>query len=148
MRLTATQIETLHQEGYLAVEGVLDSADLNPLIADFDALVDEVAQDLYDEGAISERYADEPFEKRIALLSRAIGGTLQARVSFPNNLRRPLFDFLNNNKLHDLLEGLVGPEIYCHPCQHIRPKLPEGFVGPEYEDFAGKSPPHQFSTRR
>tara|TARA_B110000116_G_scaffold170687_1_gene147559 strand:+ start:35 stop:340 length:306 start_codon:yes stop_codon:yes gene_type:complete len=101
MQLTATQIETFHHEGYLAVEGVLDSADLDVLIADFDVLVDEVAQDLYREGVISERYADEPFERRIALLSRAIGGSLQARVSFPNNLRRPLFDFLNNKKLHD-----------------------------------------------
>ena len=143
MQLTPTQIETFHHEGYLAVEGILDSADLDVLIADFNVLVDEVAQDMYREGVISERYADEPFERRIALLSRAIGGSLQARVSFPNNLRLPLFDFLNNKKLHDLLEGLVGSEIYCHPCQHIRPKLPEGFVGPGYEDFAGKSPPHQ-----
>lgn len=55
MQLTATQIETFHHEGYLAVEGVLDSADLDVLIADFDVLVDEVAQDLYREGVISER---------------------------------------------------------------------------------------------
>ena len=143
MKLTAAQMEAFHREGYLAVEGVLASQDLDLLIADFDALVDTVAQDLRKEGAITELYAEEPFERRIALLTRAVGSSLQSRVSFPNNQRRPLFDFLNNQKLHDLVEGLVGPEIFCHPCQHIRPKLPEGFVGPEYEDFAGKSPPHQ-----
>ena len=143
MKLTQAQVETFHREGYLAVDGVLAAEDLDPLIADFDALVDEVARDLRDEGAIDALYADAPFEKRIAYLTRAAGTSLQGRVSFPNNLRRPLYDFLNNAKLHDLLESLIGPEVYCHPCQHIRPKLPDGFVGGDYEDFAGKSPAHQ-----
>ncbi len=143
MRLTQAQVETFHREGFLAVEGVLAAEDLDPLIADFDALVGEVAQDLLDEGTIDALYAEEPFETRIAYLTRAAGTSLQGRVSFPRNLRRPLYDFLNNPKLHDLLESLVGPEIYCHPCQHIRPKLPDGFTGPDYEDFAGKSPAHQ-----
>ncbi|MBT7861234.1 MAG: phytanoyl-CoA dioxygenase family protein [Gemmatimonadetes bacterium] len=143
MRLTQGQVETFHQDGYLAVEGVLGAEDLDPLIADFDALVGEVARDLLDEGAIDAPYAEKPFETRIAYLTRAAGTSLQSRVSFPNNLRRPLYDFLNNSKLHDLVESLVGPEVYCHPCQHIRPKLPTGFTGPDYEDFAGKSPAHQ-----
>ncbi|MBT6147828.1 MAG: hypothetical protein HOH74_20490 [Gemmatimonadetes bacterium] len=52
MRLTQGQVETFHQDGYLAVEGVLGAEDLDPLIADFDALVGEVARDLLDEGAI------------------------------------------------------------------------------------------------
>ena len=143
MKLTQAQVETFHREGYLAIDGVLAAEDLDPLIADFDALVDEVARDLRDEGAIDALYADAPFEKRIAYLTRAAGTSLQGRVSFPNNLRRPLYDFLNNAKLHDLLESLIGPEVYCHPCQHIRPKLPDGFAGGDYEDFAGKSPAHQ-----
>ena len=143
MRLTPAQIEIFYRDGYLAVPGVLGAEDLAPLIADFDALVDEVAQDLLDEGTIDAPYAEEPFETRIAYLTRAAGTSLQSRVSFPNNLRRPLYNFLNNPKLLDLIEGLVGPEVYCHPCQHIRPKLPAGFTGPDYEDFAGKSPAHQ-----
>lgn len=143
MRLSTAQLETFHCEGYLVVNNVLGPEDLDPLIADFDSLVDTVAEELYTAGTISERYSDAPFEHRIAYLTRAVGSSLQGYVSFPRNLRQPLFNFLNNRKLHDLVEGLVGPEIYCHPCQHIRPKLPEGFVGPEYEDFAGKSPPHQ-----
>jgi hypothetical protein len=59
------------------------------------------------------------FEKKIAYLTRAAGTSLQGRVSFPNNLRRPLYDFLNNAKLHDLLESLLGPEEQGsrHPSQ-------------------------------
>jgi len=38
------------------------------------------------------------------------------------------FDFLRNDNLLDIVEGLVGPEITCSPIQHIRAKLPSGLT--------------------
>ena len=34
------------------------------------------------------------------------------------------FDFLRNERLVRLIEGILGPEIICSPIQHVRAKLP------------------------
>jgi ectoine hydroxylase-related dioxygenase (phytanoyl-CoA dioxygenase family) len=130
-------------EGYLVVEGALRADDLDPLIADFDELVDEIAIDLLMRGRIAEPYAGLPFERRLAVLTWACGESLQRRVSFPANHRRAVFDFLNNERLLDLVESLVGPEVYCHPTQHVRPKLPAFIGGGACRDFSFESPVHQ-----
>lgn len=140
MKLAQQQVEAFHEEGYLVVEGGLEDQDLGPLIEDLDALVDEVAQELHTEGKIANLYQDEPFKRRIACLSRETGSSLQGRVSLPTNLRPPLFDFLHNQNLLDMLEDLVGPEIYCNPTHHVRPKLPEETVP---TDWVQASPFHQ-----
>ena len=38
---------------------------------------------------------------------------------------RGVFEFLRNERLLDLVEGIVGPEITCSPIQHARAKLPD-----------------------
>lgn len=140
MKLTQEQIEAFHADGYLVVKGGLRDEDLEPLVEDLNALVGEVAQGLHAEGKIANLYQDESFERRISCLSRATGSSLQGRVSLPANLRLPLFDFLHNENLLDMLEGLLGPEIYCNPTHHVRPKLPEEDVP---TDWIQESPFHQ-----
>ena len=39
---------------------------------------------------------------------------------------RASFEFLRNDRLLDMVESLVGPEITCSPIQHTRAKLPAG----------------------
>ena len=140
MRLTQDQIDQFHQDGFLAVGEGLTATDLDPLIEDLETLIDEVAREWLAEGKIKDLHADEPFERRIASLTHAAGEPVQPRISFPANLRLPLFDFLHNASLLDLLEGLVGPEIYCNPTHHIRPKLPEVEGS---DSWIQKSPFHQ-----
>lgn len=145
MRLSAAQRTHFHEEGYVAIEGALPPEDLDPLIADFDELVGDIATELAAEGRIVDQYADLPFERRLAALTCAAGASLQRRVSFPANHRRAMFDFITNTRLLDLVEGLVGPEIHCHPSQHVRPKLP-AFIGEQCRDFSFLSPVHQDSA--
>jgi hypothetical protein len=138
--LTREQRTFFHEQGYVLVSQVLIPDDLDPLINDFNRLVDDVAQRLYAEGAIRRLYADEPFERRFASLTREAGKSLQSQVSFPVNLRRPIYDFLHSPRLLDAIESLVGPEIYCNPTHHVRPKLPEstGVAG-----WSDRAPFHQ-----
>lgn len=143
MLLSRQQIARFEDEGYLVVEGVLRPDDLDPLIADFDELVDDIARDLVTEGRIAEPYAGLPFERRLAVLTWACGESLQRRVSFPANHRRAMFAFLKSARLLDLVESLVGPEIYCHPTQHVRPKMPAFIGGGACRDFSFESPLHQ-----
>ncbi len=143
MQLSREQIARFESDGYLVVEGALRADDLDPLIADFDELVDQIARDLVMAGRIAEPYAGLPFERRLAVLTWACGESLQRRVSFPANHRPAVFEFLNNVRLLDLVEGLVGPEIHCHPTQHVRPKLPAFIGGGASRDFSFESPLHQ-----
>ena len=143
MRLTQAQVEAFHQNGYLVVEDALSDEDLNPLISDFEALITTLADELYAEGKIAERYEKLPFERRIAWLTKAAGNPLQGRVSFPANLRHPIFNFLHNDHLLDLLEPIIGPEIYCNPTHHVRPKLPEPLMGKGFDNWIQQSPFHQ-----
>ncbi|MCZ6680365.1 MAG: phytanoyl-CoA dioxygenase family protein [Candidatus Poribacteria bacterium] len=143
MKLTQAQIDAFHQNGYLVVENALGPNDLDPLIADFESLIDDVADELYAAGKIEERYEEQPFERRIAWLTKAAGVALQGHVSFPVNLRRAIFDFLHNDNLLDVLEPIIGPEIYCNPTHHVRPKLPEPVMGEEFDNWIQRSPFHQ-----
>ena len=56
MKLTPTQVESFYQDGYLVVGGALSDEELNPLISDFEVLITTLADELYAEGTISERY--------------------------------------------------------------------------------------------
>ena len=143
MRLTRAQVEAFHENGYLVVENALIPEDLDPLIADFETLIDDIAEELYTEGKIEECYEDQPFGQRIAWLTKAADAVLQGRVSFPSNLRRPIFDFLHNEHLLDLLEPIIGSEIYCNPTHHVRPKLPEPLMAEGFDNWIQKSPFHQ-----
>ena len=63
--LTQAQVEQFHEEGYLKVEGLLNpEEDLDPIIEEYKGVLDQLAQDLYAKGAISDIYADLPFGDR------------------------------------------------------------------------------------
>lgn len=132
--------DTFHLHGFVAAPGIIDPSQIDRLIADFEYLIDGLARELVEDGSISDLYESEPFDSRIAHLSRAAGRSLQSQVSFPSNLSQAIFDFLHNENLLDAIEALVGPEIYCNPTQHVRPKLPDGI---EVSDWSGRSPVHQ-----
>lgn len=140
MRLSPDQIEAFHRDGYVVSRQVLTDTDLNPLIEDFNALIETVAKRLFDEGAIRNTHADDPFDRRIASLTAEAGKSLQSQVSFPVNLRPRMFDFLHTPNLLDAVESLVGLEIYCNPTHHVRPKLPEAIGA---SDWIQRSPVHQ-----
>ncbi|MBT5871926.1 MAG: hypothetical protein HOH43_00795 [Candidatus Latescibacteria bacterium] len=132
--------DTFHREGFAAAPDIIDRSHIDCLITDFESVIDGLAQDLMDDGSISESYESEPFDARIAHLSRAAGRSLQSQVSFPTNLSQAIFKFLHDDGLLDAIESLVGPEIYCNPTQHVRPKLPDSM---EVSDWSGRSPVHQ-----
>lgn len=143
MALSIDQINEFHDKGFLTVRGLLPEAVLNPLINDMEKIIDDSAHMLMNEGKLNDVHATAPFGRRIALLTRDAGQALQNQVSFPANLRRPIFDFLHNHYLLDAVESLVGEEIFCNPTHHVRPKLPESHVSTENHNWIQLSPLHQ-----
>src|SRR4029079_1306266 len=64
--LTQAQVDQFRREGYLLVKNLFDPAeDLDPLIAEYEGVLDSLADDLYAKGEISSTYADLPFSERM-----------------------------------------------------------------------------------
>lgn len=124
MSLTRAQREHYDRHGYVVVEAGLRAADLAPVIAAYEEFVDREARRLHAEGALSQRWPDAPFARRLALLCQE-SLEVYARIDLMHCRLRGVFEFLRNPRLLDLVEGIVGPEITCSPIQHARAKLPE-----------------------
>jgi phytanoyl-CoA hydroxylase len=123
MKLTDEQVRSFHENGYLVAEGIVTDADLAPVIAEYEAWIDQKARALEAEGKITDLAEGESFGKRFAMLyaqTHAIAEGMDVM-----HLRGPaMFAFLRNPNLLDAVESLVGPEITCNPIQHIRAKPP------------------------
>ncbi|MBI4551727.1 MAG: phytanoyl-CoA dioxygenase family protein [Candidatus Latescibacteria bacterium] len=124
MALTLSQVERFQTEGYLVVEDALQPDDLNPILQAYEEEIDRRAVRFHAEGKSPHLYQDQPFSHRLARLAEhcpEIAGGIdiyEARL-------RPMFEFLANPRLLDIVESLVGPEILCNPTQHIRAKMPD-----------------------
>ncbi|HVC34924.1 MAG TPA: phytanoyl-CoA dioxygenase family protein [Chloroflexota bacterium] len=131
------QVELFEAQGYLVVEDLIDVAGyLDPMVEEYEELLDRLAQRLFAEGKLSSPHADLPFGKRLTQLY-AETGQVHAQYfdfSLPFKNVQPdtrchfgpaVFDILRNPALLDVAESLIGPEVYSNPVQHVRLKPPE-----------------------
>jgi phytanoyl-CoA hydroxylase len=123
MKLNDEQIVQFSTDGYLLLRGALTDADLDPIIAEYEAHVDRRAEGLLAEGKISDLYADEPFDHRLISICHE-NDEIYKELDIMHFRGRASFEFLINDNLLDMVEALVGPEITCSPIQHTRAKLP------------------------
>ena len=128
--LTPEQLEFFNTEGYIHIPDALSSKDLDPVQAELEGIVDRTAHRLWREEKIDRDYAELPFSQRLIPLAKA-DESATTGINIPANLGPGIFDFMHNERLLDLVESLVGPEIYANPCQHLRAKLPAT------DDYAG-----------
>lgn len=125
--LTDAQVAQFQTDGYLLVEDALPLDELTPVIDEYQSHIDRRAHELLAEGRISQLYADESFERRLAYICRE-DAELYRELDIMHLRGQAAFKFLRNPQLLDIVESLVGPEITCSPIQHIRPKLPNGLA--------------------
>jgi phytanoyl-CoA hydroxylase len=139
--LTESQVRAFHEDGFLLLPSVLSDDDLEPIIREFEDAVDEKARAAFAEGRLRSLYEDEPFERRLALIDRDCDEVFYALFGKSHH-GQALFDLMRHPKLLDLVESLVGPEIYSHPTFNVRPKLPqhERTVVPWHQDSAYLTP--------
>jgi phytanoyl-CoA hydroxylase len=134
--LTAEQIQQLETEGYLLVKGALDTElDIEPVEREFATILDRVAHRLKREGRISDTHDDLPFEDRFIAVATDSPEPMipNFEIALPNggftaktpiNCGPATFNFLRSPRILDLVEPLIGGEIFCNPVQHTRIKLP------------------------
>ncbi len=155
--LSPVQREQFDAEGYVVVDGVLDPVeDLDPILADFKRVLDSVSLALFRAARISSTYDRLPFTERLVQIGAESGMNLAQEfdISLPQSGVKPdtpihvspaVFRLLTTPRLLDLVEDLIGPEIYSNPVQHLRMKLPKRAVPTSgvYSGMISQVPWHQ-----
>ena len=150
MKLSEKHREQFVEQGFVVVEGALTDGDLQPVIDDYSAIVDELAKKLHAGGRISRLYEEEPFDTRLARICDEDEETYFESDEFLDigHVRgRGTFEFMRNRNLLDLVEGFIGPEIACNSISHIRAKLPsdesrsrDSNIAPRHQDAIFTTP--------
>ncbi|MSP14678.1 MAG: phytanoyl-CoA dioxygenase [Chloroflexi bacterium] len=138
--LSQSSIDQFHREGYLVVKGLLDpQTDLQPLVDEYDALLDSLADKWYAEGKLSSTFRDLPFGQKLTHIMVESGQAYYqhfdislpqtgVQADTPMHLGPAVFRLLSNPKVLDVAECFVGHEIYSNPVQHVRIKPPQRLV--------------------
>lgn len=122
--METTNLEQFREQGYLVVKSALSEADLAPLIAVVSEAVDNRAAELYNEGVISDRYEEMPFEYRWSAVLKACGRENEVFGWHTLVFSEALFDLITHPKVLDVLETLIGSDIQFNGDFWVRPKLP------------------------
>ena len=154
--LTPAQREQFQEEGYLVVEDVLDpDYEIAPVMAEYAEVLDGIARSLLEEGAIRSAYPELPFDQRLIRICAESGRNFPQHFDFslpqsgvrhdtPIHVGPAVFGLLTSPRLLDLVEDLMGPEIYSNPVQHIRMKVPKRAVAAgSYNGLVSQIPWHQ-----
>ncbi len=137
--LTQEQIQDFQENGYLAIDQLLDyELDIKPVIDEYQSLLDELCEQWVAEGLLPHSYSDLPFEHRLVEVYRAGCNYYQAMdIALPNGGVQPdtpihlgpaVFAMLRSPRLLAAVESLIGGEIYSNPIQHVRIKPPFAVV--------------------
>ena len=154
--LTAAQKEQFEESGYLLFEDLFDPMeDLQPILNEYEAVLDDLAQKLKEEGIIASTHRGKNFSERVINLSLESGRNLGQHFDFslpqsgitedtPIHTGPAVFQMLTNPKMLDFVEDLIGQEIYSNPVQHVRMKLPPRAVSKNSTSYlTSRVPWHQ-----
>ncbi len=150
MELTKEQLDAFDQNGFLAIERVLDEEDLLPLEGEYRVLLDTVAKKLFQQGRISSTFEAYSFDERFALVVSAypdsinhfnislplINGEIDAS-NYHAHTGPAVFGLLRNSKILDVVESVIGPEIASSPVQQMRMKPPQKKLSQENVAHSG-----------
>jgi len=124
MSLTQEQKGHFQEQGYLAVENVFSPEEVEKLRRSVDAL-SEQAQNLTES---TDRFKLKAFDNG--------GGNLVQQVAEPHELGGTWMALARDNRLLDIVEGLLGPNIQLYYSMLMMKPPREGFKAPWHQDFA------------
>lgn len=135
--LNASQLADFERDGFLVVEDVLSPADLADIEAEYAEIMERATAYLVAAGKLrplstttfSERYIEalEQLDDMYDLyehldISLPMLDSLEPTATM--NAGPAVFRLLTNERLLDVAESVIGPEIYSNPVQHARIKPP------------------------
>ena len=126
--MSNTHDHLLHQfrrDGYFIRENLLPIIDLDPLIQDIEYGIEDTLKSK----GLSTEITTTPstnFEKRLYWLEKQIedGFFVRQSVTGKHLKTSGLLQLASNNRILDLVETLIGPEILFHPQYNVQAKMP------------------------
>lgn len=154
MPATHDIVRAFEEDGFVVVPGVLDpGADIAPVIDERNRVLDPLADGLLAAGAVSDTHASLPFDERLIRLatessedfSLGLDITLTGLADGVSSITMgpALLALLTNERLLDVVEQIVGPEITSSPIQHFRWKLPCRLTESSTNALIMRTPWHQ-----
>jgi ectoine hydroxylase-related dioxygenase (phytanoyl-CoA dioxygenase family) len=129
-KLTDAGLAFYDLEGYLVLPNLLDDEDMAPAREAMQQKVDLIANDLFTDGLVNDRFASEPFATRLARLFENLTDKEFLRYGRSWRDRFPgYFQLMSNPKILDVVESLLGSEIFANPVYNARPKVPKVAAG-------------------
>ena len=132
--LTQEQLTRFEEEGYLVVEDLLAPDVLASVKAEYADLMDTLYAGWHKEGAVQAAPDGLSFWDKLEQCYRGGFDWYQPfDISLPHNditLETPMhigpavFNMVINQRILDVVEQLIGPEISSNPIQHVRIKPP------------------------
>lgn len=150
--------DELFSTGYVMVPDIVDADNvIQPILDEYAAVLDGLANDLVAKSAIRSSYEDLPFGDRLIQIAKESGSTHTQNFEItlpylpqqgidpetPIHLGEAVFNLLTCPQILDVVEQILGPEISVNPVQHVRLKLPTHALGIEPDAITGKAPWHQ-----
>ena len=155
--LSQKQLHHFEEFGFLVVDNVLDPENvIDPVIEEYRMVLENLSEKLYKEGSISSKYDELEFGDRVTKIYSESGevhnqffdfslpqGSIKSDTPFWAG--PAVFRALTDQKLLDVVESLIGKEIYSNPVQHVRIKIPEQYCPKDENGNAkfGATPWHQ-----
>lgn len=137
MSISPEQVKQFEDDGFVIVENLFTTEELQPVIAELEGLVEEFADEAHAAGKLAQTYRDYPFGSRLAAIERELPES-SVLIHNGGELRPNLARLWSSEKLLDIVEKFVGPDIAGHPIWCIRPKTPrtERMTVPWHQDTA------------
>ena len=129
--------------GAVPTQCLLDpETDLQPVVDEYSALADRLAEGWLREGKISSYDHSQPVDDRLLHLMQETEGSCYRELDIslpqsdisedtPMHFGPAVFGLLRTPRLLDAVEMFIGPEIYSNPVQHTRIKPPQRYIPEE-----------------
>lgn len=129
-KLTPEQIEAYDREGFIVLPHYLSKDEMVPAREAMSQKVDQIADELFAHGKIKNKLENCPFKYRLAELFDGL--TDQDFLEYGRSWRDRLpgyFTLMSTPKILDVVESLIGPELFSNPVYNVRPKVPKVAAG-------------------
>ncbi|XP_022094672.1 phytanoyl-CoA dioxygenase-like isoform X2 [Acanthaster planci] len=123
-QLTHDQLKRYFDEGYLLIPDFFQPFELDPVREGIAEEVDRLVDQLYNAGKIKDKCSDAGLFQRMTLIEEQFPGAavlLHKTGYLPQSFR----DLWSNERLLNVMEQLIGPDIAGHPVWNLRVKTPQ-----------------------
>ena len=136
-KLNTKQIDYFEEFGFLPLKDVFNPEKiLDPIVREYHSVLDDLCSDLFKENKLSSKYEQLNFGDRVTKVMQETGEVHAQYFDFslpfqgvkkdtPMWFGESVFKALVCEEILDVVESIIGPEIYSNPVQHVRIKPPE-----------------------